>query len=105
MARTGLVYVRPEREWRSAMSDQPSRVTGQSYEFEMSEADHVALLDACAPVPMIMLQCGSPMSPQECANAAWASLGEKMGFDSMGVEPIRGKSTRFFTAVAKAVSA
>ncbi len=67
-------------------------------EYEMSEADLEALIKACKPVPMIMLQCGPSPTPQEMANRAWSRLGEKMGFDSMSVKPIPGKSHRFFTA-------
>ncbi len=67
-------------------------------EFEMTEDQLETLLDACKPVPMIMLQCGPPSSPQENANRAWAALGIEMGFDSKTVEPISGKSTRFFRA-------
>ena len=50
-------------------------------DYEMSEADLQALLDSMRPVPMIALQCGTPPSVQENANAAWARLGAKMGFD------------------------
>ena len=41
-----------------------------------------------------------PRSPQENANAAWALMGRKMGFDSYTVQAVGGKSTRFFTAVS-----
>jgi hypothetical protein len=64
----------------------------------MTEEDLSKILDACKPVPMIMLQCGTPSSPQENANRAWAALGERMGFDYMTVQPT-GKGDRFFTAV------
>ena len=67
--------------------------------YEMTEADLKKILDACKPVPTIMLQCGKPSSPQENANRAWAELGERMGFDAMTVQLIEGKSHRFFTAV------
>ena len=67
--------------------------------YEMSKADLAKILDACKPVSMIMLQCGTPRSPQENANSAWARLGEELGFDSMTVRPIQGKGQRFFTAV------
>ena len=67
--------------------------------YEMTEEDLKEILDACQPVPMIMLQCGNPSSPQENANRAWRRLGEKMGFDSDIVQPIHGKGDRFFTAV------
>jgi hypothetical protein len=78
---------------------------GQRYEFEMSEQQLAAILDACRPVPMIMLQCGAPSSPQENANRAWAALGYELGFDSMSVEPVSNKGDRFFTAIAKAAGA
>ena len=66
--------------------------------YEMTEADLKKIIDACNPVPMVMLQCGPPPSQQEMANAAWKKLGERMGFDYMTVEPT-GKGDRFFTAV------
>lgn len=67
-------------------------------EYKMIEADMQTILDACKPVPMIMLQCGTPPSQQENANRAWAALGKKMGFDSMTVRPSE-KGKLFFTAV------
>ncbi len=69
-------------------------------EYQMSKAALAKLLDACKPVPMIMLQCGTPSSPQENANNAWARLGEEMGFDGATVRPMQGKGQRFFTAVS-----
>lgn len=68
-------------------------------EYEMTQEDLDTLMQAMKPVPMIMLQCGSPPSQQENANSAWAALGRKMGFDSDTVRPVNGKGTRFFTAV------
>ena len=68
-------------------------------EYEMTEQDLATLLEAMKPVPMIMLQCGTPPSRQESANHAWAALGKKMGFDSDTVRPISGKGDRFFSAV------
>lgn len=67
--------------------------------YEMTEADLEKILDACKPVPMIMLHIETPSSPQENANRAWAELGQRMGFDAMTVESIPGKGNRFFTAV------
>ncbi len=67
--------------------------------FEMSESDLAELLESMKPVPMIMLQCGTPPSQQDNANAAWQRLGNKMGFDGMTVEP-DGRGDRFFTAEA-----
>jgi hypothetical protein len=67
--------------------------------YEMTEADLAALIEAMKPVPMIALQCGTPRSVQENANAAWAALGERMNFDPMTVRP-NGKGDRFFSATA-----
>jgi len=68
--------------------------------YEMTEADLQALLAAFQPTPVMMIggyDTGS--SKQENANAAWARLGSKMGFDHMTVRPVSGKGQRFFTAV------
>lgn len=65
--------------------------------YTMTEADYNQIIEACKPVPMIMLQLGMPRSQQERANDAWAELGGRMGFDSMTVEP--GRSKLEFTAV------
>lgn len=67
--------------------------------FEMSDEQLEGLLSACKPVAMIALQCGTPSSPQENANRAWANLGDSMGFEPMTVEPIAGKSKNHFMAV------
>lgn len=68
-------------------------------EYEMTEEDLNTLLESMKPTPCIMVGGYSPRSQQENANSAWASLGKKMGFDSMSVQPISGKGTRFFTAI------
>lgn len=68
-------------------------------EYEMTQEDLNTILDASKPVPAIMLHIGGgPKSPQENANNAWESLGQKMGFDYMTVRPTE-KGDRFFTAV------
>ena len=66
-------------------------------EYEMTQEQYDTLLDACKPVPMIMLQCGTPSSPQENANRAWEALGKEMGFEYMSVKSVPNKP-RFFTA-------
>lgn len=66
--------------------------------YEMTEEDLKTLLASMQPVPMIMLNVGGGRSQQERANDAWKSLGEKMGFDHMTVQPT-GKGDRFFTAI------
>lgn len=67
--------------------------------YEMTEEDLKAILDACKPVVAMMIGGHAPSSQQENANNAWAALGRKMGFDHMTVQPISGKGNRFFTAV------
>lgn len=67
-------------------------------EYEMTEADLAALLEACKPVPLIAIHTGMPASPQLNANRAWQQLGWKMGFNYLTVKPIAGKGQRFFTA-------
>jgi len=49
--------------------------------YEMTKEDEAKLLSACEPTP------------------AWKDLGKKMGFDYMTVQPIKGKSMEFFTAI------
>jgi len=67
-------------------------------QFEMTEEQLANLLEACKPVPMIMLHLGTPRSPQENANDAWKALGKELGFDYMTVEPIPILGNRYFTA-------
>jgi hypothetical protein len=66
--------------------------------YEMTLEDLEKILDACKPVPMIMLQCGPGRNQQDRANDAWSQLGQRMGFDYMTVQPT-DKGDRFFTAV------
>jgi len=67
-------------------------------EYTMEQADMDNLIEACQPVRMIALQCGTPRSPQQNANDAWNSLGAKMGFDGSTVQP-SGSNQLKFTAV------
>lgn len=66
--------------------------------YEMTGNDLKYLLEACKPVPYMVVDGQEPPSPQENANRAWANLGEKMGFDPMTVEP-SGPDVKYFTAV------
>ncbi len=66
--------------------------------YEMTAEDLAVLLDAMHSVPAIVIGGITPRSRQENANAAWAALGKKMGFDHMTVSP-NGKGDRFFSAV------
>ena len=68
-------------------------------EFEMTSEDLELILDASKPTPAMMIGGSLGSSPQENANAAWRSLGLKMGFDPWTVQGLRGKGQRFFTAV------
>jgi hypothetical protein len=64
----------------------------------MTEADLEKIKEACKPVPYIIVGGVAPRSQQENANAAWAELGARMGFDHMTVQS-NGKGNRFFSAV------
>ncbi len=66
-------------------------------EYEMTQDDLDTILEACKPVPYIIIGGRAPDTSQENANRAWANLGKKMGFDSMTVSPST-KGNRFFTA-------
>jgi len=68
-------------------------------EFELNESQFETLMAAMKPTPMIMLQCGTPPSVQERANAAWAVLGKELGVDPMTARPSSAvKGLRFFMA-------
>lgn len=66
-------------------------------QFEMTQEDLDRILDACKPVPYMVFGGMPPRSPQENANAAWAELGSRLGFEHMTVQP-SSKGDRFFTA-------
>ena len=69
-------------------------------EYEMTEEQLEAILDACKSVPVISFDGINNAfgSPQENANRAWRNLGNEMGFDGKTVRPIPDKGQRFFTA-------
>lgn len=67
--------------------------------YEMTKKDLEKILDSCKPTPAILIGSYSPATPQENANRAWKSLGDKMGFDFETVRPIEGKSPQWFSAV------
>ena len=48
---------------------------GARQEYEMTEEDLQIILDACKPVPYMIIGGVAPRSPQENANAAWERLG------------------------------
>ena len=68
-------------------------------EYEMTQGDLDKILEACKPVPYIVIGGVVPRSQQENANAAWAELGSRMGFDHMTVRGVDGKGNRVFSAV------
>lgn len=67
-------------------------------EYEMTQEDLDKLLEACTPVPYIIVGGHPPPSTQERANAAWAELGIRMGFVGSSARPVRGKGDLFFSA-------
>ena len=68
--------------------------------FRMTQEQYDKIIEACKPVPMIMLQCGNPPSQQENANRAWERLGGEMGFDSKTVQATSGDDPLVFDAEA-----
>jgi len=68
-------------------------------EFEMTEEELNELLEACKPVPYMLVTGGREMfeSPQAKANRVWKRLGEKYGFIWDSCKPC-GKGQRIFTA-------
>ncbi len=69
--------------------------------YEMTQEDLNSILEASRPTLAMFGSGGTPLfgTPQENANRAWQSLGQKMGFDHMTVKPIQGADTRFFSAI------
>lgn len=67
-------------------------------EFTMTKEQCDKLLDACKPVPYMVIGGVEPRSPQENANAAWAALGAELGFEPFSVRPVEGKGIEVFTA-------
>ena len=71
---------------------------GTRIEFHLTEKQLNDLMDACKPVIYMVIGGVPPRSPQENANAAWASLGAELGFDYMTVQIVNGKGNDYFTA-------
>lgn len=67
-------------------------------QFTLNKEQLDRLLEACKPVPAMMIGGVAPRSPQENANAAWCELGRELGFDGMTVKPVKGEGTEVFTA-------
>jgi hypothetical protein len=65
--------------------------------FEMSDEQLAKIIDACKPVPYMVIGGQPPRSQQENANAAWAALGNEMGFKHMTVERC-GEDDKVFMA-------
>lgn len=68
-------------------------------EYEMSDEQYKALLEAFKPTPVILIGGIEPMSAQRRANIAWQKLGAEIGFRWETVQPC-GKGDKFFTAEA-----
>lgn len=69
--------------------------------FTMTQKQYDTLMEAMKPVPYMVIGGYPPPSRQENANAAWARLGEEMGFDYMTVRPAAGGNQLQFTAELK----
>lgn len=68
-------------------------------EFELTEAQHATLLEACRPQ---MYLVANGMEPDVVGSAlrAWDALGAELGFVGDTVRPVSGKSDYFFTATS-----
>ena len=66
-------------------------------QYKMTQEAMDVILEACKPVPYMIIGGHPPLSPQERANTAWKSLGREMGFDGMTVQP-DGNDPLCFTA-------
>jgi hypothetical protein len=69
--------------------------------FTMTQAQHDKLMDACKPVPYLIIGGVAPRSQQENANDAWQALGKEMGFRHMTVKPGDGKYVFYAEPVSK----
>ncbi len=67
-------------------------------EFEMTDEDYLGICEATKPIPKAQLERGDPLMVQKRGWTAWTSLGQKMGFKYLTVEPLPEKGERFFTA-------
>lgn len=67
-------------------------------EYQMTEVQYQKIMDACRPVPYMVIGGMEPRSPQENANDAWMALATELGFIWDTVRPIPGKSSYFFSA-------
>lgn len=72
----------------------------EAQRYEMTQDELGKIMEASRPVRYMIIGGSIPQSPQDNANAAWAELGSRMGFDYMTVRPT-GEGPRFFSAVPK----
>jgi hypothetical protein len=68
--------------------------------FTMSAEQHAELLDACKPVPYLVIGGVPPSSPQENANRWWRNLASELGFMWTSVEGVPGDPMSF-TAIPR----
>lgn len=73
-------------------------------EYYLSQEQLAELLEASKPVPVLYLSGGERLGPtqQERAHRVWEKLGKELGFDYLTVQPVPGKSPRYFTAEERA---
>ena len=66
--------------------------------FQLTVGELKELMEACRPVPYIIIGGIAPRSPQENANNAWKRLSARHGFIWDSVRPIPGKGQDCFSA-------
>ena len=67
-------------------------------EYEMTEAELATLLDACKPVPYMVVGGVMPRTPGQNANDAWRALAAKRGFVWDTVQPVAVSQSRSLRA-------
>lgn len=71
--------------------------------YKMTDEQLAKILDACRPVPYLVMGGMPPSSPQENANRAWAALGQELGFDHITVRDAgTGDQREFFAEPVEA---
>jgi len=68
-------------------------------QFTMTKEQQDKLLEACRPLPYIIIGGMAPPSQQERANIAWRELGREMGFDGMTAQPDESNPLQFTAEV------
>jgi len=64
--------------------------------YEMTQEELDQLMEACKPVPYMVMNGVEPSSPEENANRVWGRLAKKYKFDPKTPRPADGGNQFFF---------